>query len=85
MLFRILFSHHWGEGCNLLSIFHMFVSVLQLFGRVSQSQRQLHMPSNLQCGCSVPVTLALMLTIFLIGELLIFLMIPNQQPVLYPR
>ncbi|PON75963.1 Syntaxin 6, N-terminal [Parasponia andersonii] len=44
----------------------------QLFGRVSGSQRQLHNPPRIQYGCSVQVTLALMLTIFLIVPFLLY-------------
>lgn len=42
----------------------------QFFGRVQQ--RQIYRPWHLQLACSVQFTLALMLTIFLIGEFLIF-------------
>ncbi|KAJ7979468.1 Syntaxin/t-SNARE family protein [Quillaja saponaria] len=44
----------------------------QLFGRVCQIQRQLQSPVHLQNGCSVKVTLALMLTIFLIVPFVLY-------------
>uniref|UniRef100_A0A1S4E2P4 Syntaxin 6/10/61 N-terminal domain-containing protein n=1 Tax=Cucumis melo TaxID=3656 RepID=A0A1S4E2P4_CUCME len=46
----------WKRGCGKFS---------QLFGRVQQ--RQMYRPWHLQLACSVQFTLALMLTIFLIG------------------
>ncbi|KAG7972514.1 hypothetical protein I3843_07G188500 [Carya illinoinensis] len=45
----------------------------QHFGRVGGFQRQLQSPLHLPLRCSLQVTLALMLTIFLIGKLLICL------------
>ncbi|KAA8535593.1 hypothetical protein F0562_030596 [Nyssa sinensis] len=45
----------------------------QILGRVGGCQRQVRSPLHLQSSCHVKLTLALMLSIFLIGKLLIYL------------
>ncbi|XP_010093846.2 uncharacterized protein LOC21396027 [Morus notabilis] len=63
----------WKKRCGELSRTTGTVNLFnQLFSRVSGSQRQLHNPPRMQYGCSLQVTLALMLTIFLIVPFLLF-------------
>nr|AFK34436.1 unknown [Lotus japonicus] len=44
----------------------------QLFGRFGSRQRQVQNPLHLRNGCSIKVTLALMLTIFLIVPFVLY-------------
>lgn len=63
----------WKKRCGELSRVTGRVNLFnQFLGRVSGSQRHLHNPPRMQYGCSVQVTLALMLTIFLIVPFLLY-------------
>ncbi|XP_048335813.2 uncharacterized protein LOC107410274 isoform X1 [Ziziphus jujuba] len=67
---KLLFwKQRCGEVPQVKGAVHVFN---RLFGRVGGFQRQLQNPPRLQYGCSVPVTLALMLTIFLIVPFLFY-------------
>ncbi|RVW27996.1 hypothetical protein CK203_106186 [Vitis vinifera] len=63
----VLWKQRWGEHPQAKRGINWFS---QIFGRVGGLQRQLQSPLQLQFSCSVQLTIALMLTIFLIGRLL---------------
>jgi hypothetical protein len=67
---KLLFlKHRCGEFPQMKGAVHVFN---QLFGRVGGFQRQSQNLPRLQYGCSVQVTLALMLTIFLIVPFVLY-------------
>ncbi|KAK7265267.1 hypothetical protein RJT34_32885 [Clitoria ternatea] len=65
------FKHiFWKQRCEKYpQVMRAVNQYLQRFGRIGTCQRQFQGSSHLRYGCSVQVTLALMLTIFLIGKL----------------
>ncbi|OIW18676.1 hypothetical protein TanjilG_13428 [Lupinus angustifolius] len=56
----------------------------QRFGRVGLFNRQFQSPLHLRYGCSVQVTLALMLTIFLFGKTFNFQLLKDLWPLAIP-
>ena len=87
--FHFLFFVSVDRLC-LISFKSNYLFLLQLFGRVGASQKQSQSPQKrwqgplrLQYGRSVQVTLALMLTFFLLGKLLICLKLKHCNTLLY--
>ncbi|KAJ6857148.1 hypothetical protein NC651_038754 [Populus alba x Populus x berolinensis] len=64
----------WKQRCGEHSRAKGSITLFnKLFGQAGGLQRQLQLPLHLQFSCSIQLTLALMLSIFLIGKLLILL------------